>query len=188
MGVTLRNRGITDEVVAAAQDGDIAAFRVIYDGLAGAVCGYLRAKGVSDPEGVTSDVFLALLPRLADVHGGSAGLRKLVFSIAHARMVDEHRGRARRPVLVEYDQSYDTRVVVSAEHTAEIALGTARVVEVLAVLPDDQREVLSLRVVADLSVEQVAEIMGRSAGAVKQLQRRGLLAIRTALESGRVTL
>ena len=41
-------------------------------------------------------------------------------------------------------------------------------------LARDHREVLALRVVADLSIEQVAGIMGKSQGAIKQLQRRAL--------------
>lgn len=184
----MSNRGITDEVVAAAQLGDPAAFRVIYDDLAGAVCGYLRAKGVTDPDAVTSDVFLGVLPQLPRVTGGAAGLRKLVFAIAHARMVDDHRGRSRQPGLAEYDPADDARTVGSAEEDAHVSLGTQRVLDVLAILPDDQRDVLSLRIVADLSLEQVAEVMGRSSGAIKQLQRRGLLTIRQALEEQRVTL
>ena len=48
----------------------------------------------------------------------------------------------------------------------------------LVTLNDDQREVLVLRIVADLSVEQVAGIMDKTPGAIKQLQRRGLIALR----------
>jgi len=51
-----------------------------------------------------------------------------------------------------------------------------------AELPDDQRPVLLLRVLADLTVEQVAQVMGRSVGAVKALQRRGLRTLRDRLE------
>ncbi len=181
-------RSVTDDVVAAAQRGDGAAFRTIYEVLAPAVLGYLRTKGVADPEGVTHDVFLGVLPRLAALSGGAAGLRKLVFSVAHARMVDEHRARARQPGHLPYEPDTDARVVGSAEDAAAESLGTRRVLEVLDQLPADQREVLVLRVVADLSIDQVAEIMGRSAGAVKQLQRRGLLAVRQVLMQRGVTL
>ena len=52
----------------------------------------------------------------------------------------------------------------------------------LAGLTEEQREVLSLRVVADLTVEQVAEVVGRSAGAVKALQRRALATLRRQIE------
>lgn len=184
----MTDRGITDEVVAAAQRGDVRAFRVVYDNLAGAVLGYLRAKGVADPEAVTSDVFLTVWPKLSAITGGAAGLRKLVFAIAHARMVDDYRARSRRPVATEYEPDTDTRTVASAEEAAQIALGTARVIETLAILPDEQREVLTLRIVADLPLDHVAEIVGKSVGAVKQLQRRGLVTIRQAIEERRVTL
>ena len=49
-------------------------------------------------------------------------------------------------------------------------------------LPADQRAVLLLRVLADLTVEQVAEVLGRSVGSVKALQRRGLRTLRAQLE------
>ena len=94
---------ITDGVVRAAQAGEAAAFRVIYEELAPVVLGYLTAKGVADPEAVTSDVFLAALPRLRELSGGAAGLRTFVMSVAHARMVDDARRRRRQPVWCQYD-------------------------------------------------------------------------------------
>ena len=42
-------------------------------------------------------------------------------------------------------------------------------------LNEDQRSVITLRILGDLSIEQTAEVLGKSTGAVKQLQRRGLL-------------
>lgn len=172
---------ITPAVLTAAQAGDGAAFRAIYQELSPAVLGYLTSKGVRDPEAVTSEVFLSFLPRLLTVTGGPAGLRTLVFSIAHARMVDDQRRRTRYPDSTEYDAATDGRVSPSAESEAIRGLDTDDVIGMLRGLPDEQREVLLLRVVADLSVDQVAEIVGKSPGAVKQLQRRGLVALRGRL-------
>jgi RNA polymerase sigma factor (sigma-70 family) len=169
---------ITDGVVRAAQDGEAAAFRVIYEELAPVVLGYLTAKGVADPEAVTGDVFLAALPRLRELSGGAAGLRTFVLSVAHARMVDDARRRRRQPVWCQYDVASDLRSAASAEHEAMESIGTARVVELLRDLPADQREVLVLRVVADLSVQEVATVIGRSPGAVKQLQHRAVRKLR----------
>src|SRR3978361_1782558 len=76
---------ITDADVRAAQAGEPAAFRVIYEALSPVVLGYVAAKGVADPEGTTSDVFMAVFPRLRELHGGAAGLRTFVMSVAHAR-------------------------------------------------------------------------------------------------------
>jgi RNA polymerase sigma factor (sigma-70 family) len=49
-------------------------------------------------------------------------------------------------------------------------------------LTEEQREVLLLRVVADLPVTEVARIVGRSEGAVKALQRRALSALARQIE------
>lgn len=179
---------VTDDLVDAACAGDVAALNTLYRSLAPAVHGYLRSKGVDDAEAATSDVFLAVFDRLPRVRGGAAGLRKLTFSIAHARMVDEYRARKRRPAGVDWTVDTDPRQVPSAEHEAELNDGTRRVMQMLDRLPADQREVLVLRIVADLTVDQVADIMGRSAGAVKQLQRRGMVTLRAIVETQGVTL
>jgi RNA polymerase sigma factor (sigma-70 family) len=156
-----------------------ALFTAAYREFSGSVCGYLRARGVDDPEAVTQDVYLALYPRLPDVHGGMAGIRTLLFTIAHARLVDHHRSRSRSPQQVEYDPDTDHRTSASAEQDA--LDGEMGIAGVLGTLPDEYREVLALRIVADLSLETAAEIMQRSVGAVKQLQRRALLALKSEL-------
>src|SRR6476659_6326775 len=88
------------------------------------------------------------------------------------------RRRRRQPVWCQYDVASDLRSAASAEHDAMELLGAARVVELLRDLPADQREVLVLQVVADLSVQEVATVIGRSPGAVKQLQHRAVRKLR----------
>jgi RNA polymerase sigma-70 factor, ECF subfamily len=148
------------------------------------VHGYLRARGASEPEDLTSEVFLTVFSRLATVTGGAEGLRTLVFSVAHARLVDDLRRQSRRGPTVPYEDWHDNRTTASTEDEAVDRLRTLEVRALLDDLPVDQRDVLLMRVVADLSVEQTAHAVGRSAGAVKQLQRRGLLALRARLQDG----
>lgn len=173
---------ITDEVVSAAQAGDTAALRAIYRELSPVVVGYLTAKGVADPEAVTSDVFVSVLQRLDTITGGAVGLRRFVMSVAHARLVDETRRRRRQPIATQYLAETDARVSDSAEQAALSELDRLHLVALLRRLPESQREVLMLRVVADLPIDEVAHIVGRSAGAVKQLQRRGLLTLRAMID------
>ncbi len=178
----------TDDVLRHAQDGHSWALRTLYDDFAPRIAGYLRARGAVDPDDLTSEVFLGVLPRLATVTGGAAGLRSLLFSVAHARLVDSVRDRARRPAPMAYDAATDPRTAPSAEDDAEHLIGTQRAVAILAQLPASQREVLSLRILGDLTVEQVASVLGTTEGAVKQHQRRGLLALRALVDEGAVTL
>ncbi len=69
----------------------------------------------------------------------------------------------------------------AAEDDALRDLGTERVCCLLSALSTDQRCVLALRVVADLSVDDVAIALDKPPGAVKALQRRALAALRRSL-------
>lgn len=162
----------TDILEGTAGTDPAVLFGAAYRSFAGPVQGYLRARGVDDPEAVTQDVFLAFYPKIGDLTGGLQGAKSLLFSMAHARMVDYYRRLERRPQLSPYDPEQDARTTPSAEeHAVELQGGAAAMLDGLS---EEHQEVLALRVVADLSIEQVAGIMGKSTGAVKQLQRRAL--------------
>ena len=168
---------LTDDVLRArARDPEL--FSIVYRTYASQVLGYLTARGVEDPEAVMQEVFLAVLPRLGTVTGGVAGLRTFVFSVAHARMVDDHRRQRRTPVELPFEPDLDRREDTSAETEVLQKISPQEVLDLLSGLPDEQREVLSLRLVAGLTVEQVADVMGKTAGSVKQLQRRALVKLR----------
>jgi RNA polymerase sigma-70 factor (ECF subfamily) len=177
---------IRDDVVRAAVDGDPDAFRAVYDALAPRVLGYLRSRAVEDPEGLVSEVFLAVHPRLPELTGGPAGLRTLVFSVAHARAVDDARRRSRRPTSFSYDPEYDDRVTGSAEQIAVQSLEAERAIELMQELNEDQRAVITLRIIGDLSLEETAEVTGKTVASVKQLQRRGLLRLRALMAATEV--
>ena len=179
---------LDDDVVAAARAGDPDAVGAVYSALSPKVLGYLRARGAEDAEGLTNEVFLQVITRLPRLRGGCAELRTFVFSVAHARAVDDIRRRARRPVSSPYEPELDGRAVSSAEATALAAAGGRHVREVLDQLNEEQRAVITLRVLGDLTLEQTADVVGKSVGAVKQLQRRGLLELRALVERGEVAL
>ncbi|MEY9853330.1 RNA polymerase sigma factor (sigma-70 family) [Leifsonia sp. EB41] len=161
--------------------GTAVLFTDAYRTHAAALLAYLRSQGVDDPEAVTQDVFVALYPRLESLSGGRDGLRALLFTIAHARVVDHHRRRSRVPVAIAYDPLTDTRSTPSAEDDVVHDTGVA---ELLGRLTPEYRDVIALRILAELSIEEVARIMGRSPGAIKQLQRRALLALRREVDTG----
>lgn len=177
-----------EEVLPAAQTGEAWALRALYDALAPQVLGYLRTRGAAEPEDLTSEVFLTVFPKLPALSGGVAGLRTFTFSVAHARLVDDLRKRSRREPTTPYEPDRDDRTTASSEEEALVSLQTQRVRRLLDTLAPDQRDVLTLRVLGDLTVEQVATALGKSPGAVKQLQRRGLLALRRELESEGIPL
>lgn len=173
---------LPEDALTRAQAGEPAAFSLLYQALGPAVLGYFAGRGSEDPEALTQEVFLTVFSKLDTVAGGLAGLRTFTFSVAHARYVDEVRRRARTPVVVGYEVDGDTRLTDSAETVALGQLDLGGAGSMLAQLNDEQRDVLLLRIVAELPIEQVAEILGRSAGSVKQLQRRGLLKLKELVQ------
>ena len=172
---------LTDEVVEKARRGDPSALTAVYEALAPGILAYLRNRGSRDAEGLTQEVFLQLLPRLRKITGGAAGVRSLSFTIAHSRLIDEFRRRSRSTEL-PYEADLDGRLHDSAEQQVIEQAGLHEITALLAKLGDEQKAVILLRVLGDLSLEETARIVGKSVGAVKQLQRRGLLALREHAE------
>jgi RNA polymerase sigma factor (sigma-70 family) len=172
-----------DDVLVAAQAGAAWAFEVLYRDLAPVVTGYLRLHGAAEPDDLASETFLGVFTGLAGFSGNEDALRAWVFTIAHRRLIDDWRRRSRRPQLTDEAEDLSGLVGGNVEDDALTRFGTADVHRLCAGLPDDQRTVLLLRILADLTVEQVGQVMGRSTASVKALQRRGLRALRERLET-----
>jgi RNA polymerase sigma-70 factor (ECF subfamily) len=171
------------EILAAARAGDRAALDALYRGLAPAVLGYLRAQGGRDPEDLTSETFVGMVRGLPAFEGDERAFRSWVFSIAHRRLVDQRRRLARRPEEPVDPSEMPEATGGDAQDEAVARLGARWALESVARLTPEQRDVLLLRVLADVSVRDVARILGKSIGAVKSLQRRGLLALARQIDA-----
>lgn len=169
-------------ILEAARDGDGWALTRLYRALAPAVTGYLRVQGAGDPEDLTSEVFLGAFRGLGRFSGDEEGFRSWVFSIAHARLVDDRRRRARRvPTLSCEGLDWSSPGAPDASDEALARVGLEEVLVLCGRLAPDQRDVVLLRLAGDLSLEQVAAVLGKSSGAVKSLQHRGLQSLRREL-------
>lgn len=162
----------------AARAGSSWACTTLWVEYAPAVAAFLTARGSREPEDLTSEVFLAAFDRLGDFVGGEPEFRSFVFSIAYRRLVDELRSRYRRGETTELSAANDPRSVPSAEDDALRRLGDASALGLFDALPDAQRDVMVLRIIGDLTVEQIADTLGKRPGAVKALQRRALESLR----------
>lgn len=173
------------EVLAAAQADAPWAYERLYAAYGGPVAGYLRAQGAEDPDSLANDVFLRAFANLCRFDGGEPQFRSWLFTIAHHRLLDDRRRRSRRPVRADEPvQEAQVGVASGAEDEALAALGGLGAVRFLERLSPDQRDVLVLRILGDLTIEEVARAVGKRPGAVKALQRRGLATLRRMLEAG----
>jgi RNA polymerase sigma factor (sigma-70 family) len=175
-------------LLEAAREGNEAAWQDLYNSLAPVILGYLRANGAPDPEDVLGEVFLQVARDIARFDGEEPGFRSWVFTIAHHRLIDARRHAARRPVELTSEPPEPVGRADDAADEALARIGLEKVQSVLETLSEDQRAVLLLRVVGDLSIEEVAKAIGKRPGAVKALQRRGLASIRRELARKGVTL
>lgn len=172
-------------MLQAAQAGAGWACTAMWVEYAPAVAAFLNARGSREPDDLTSEVFLAVFDGLPKFVGGEPEFRSFVFSIAYRRLVDELRSRSRRAEPVEWSADADPRSSASAEDDALAHLGETSALKLLETLPEDQRNVMVLRIVADLTVEQIAEVLAKRPGAVKALQRRALDSMRKKISPTR---
>jgi RNA polymerase sigma factor (sigma-70 family) len=173
-----------DSILEAAQSGAGWACTRIYESLGPAVAGYLRAQGADDPDGLTSEVFLRVFGGCRSFSGNEAQFRSWVFTIAHHRMVDARRAKNRAPEVGALDdECLDGQgpTTAGAEDEAMQRLAMGEVHQLLDALTSDQRDVLALRVLSQMSVEEVATALGKPPGAIKALQRRALATLRRRL-------
>ena len=166
-----------ERVLVAAQAGADWAWTSLYRTLAPSLRGYLAANGSDDPDNLLGEVFLQLARHIATFTGDESAFRGWVFTIARNRLRDDHRRRSRRPV----ELMADVPEVAGDDDAVSGAMLTQEAVALLDILTPEQRDVILLRVFADLSLQEVARIVDRPVGAVKALQHRGLAALRKKL-------
>lgn len=169
-----------DSIAEAAAHGDKRAMETVYRELAPKIRGYLSVRGAGDPDALTNDVFVQILQQLDGLTGGWAGLKTFAFTVAHGRLVDSWR-RATHRTTDEYVPESDPRRAISAEHEALERIQSQEILDVLDLLPADQKNVITLRVLAELTLEQTASVLGRSNSWVSDLQAKALGSLRFLL-------
>jgi RNA polymerase sigma factor (sigma-70 family) len=144
---------------------------------------------VGNPDDVVGETFLNVVRSIDGFAGEEPAFRAWVFAIARNCAIDEVRREMRRPSVPTPDEELAAwGPHGNVEDEAIQVLAVARVDDLLKGLTADQRDVLLLRIVGGLSIEQVATAVARNPGAVKMLQARGLAAIRREIQRGAVTL
>lgn len=171
-----------DEVVARARAGDAAAWADLYQEVGSLVVGYLRAQRLPDPEDVAGEVFLQMVRDLHRFDGDRDKFRSWVLTIAHHRLIDDRRRASRRPAVPMSHEDLPEEMGEDTPEDEAIARTSGSEIERhLAGLTEEQRTVILLRVVGDLTLKECASVMGKRVGAIKGLQHRAVEALRRQL-------
>jgi RNA polymerase sigma-70 factor, ECF subfamily len=176
---------LTTADLAGARRREPAAVTRIYIAYAPALFRFFLAAVGDRPtaEDLTGDVFKSAIEDLPRFRGPVEALGGWLFRIAHYDLSDYRRRQARR-LAQPLDDLLEEAALAGAMDPEELALDRVegdRVVAALRQLTPDQREVLLLRLVADLTAPEVARILNKSTDAVKALQHRGLASLARVL-------
>jgi RNA polymerase sigma-70 factor (ECF subfamily) len=168
--------GSFDDVLLAAQEGADWAFAVLYRDLNPRLVRYFSARAPSQQKDLAAETWLAAARQLPTFRGEEAAFRGWIFTIARRRLVQHWRDAGRRP---SRPVAPETLRYLPARDDPELEVVTATDAEaavraIAELLSPDQADVVLLRVLGDLDVAQVAEILGKRPGTVRVLQHKAL--------------
>ncbi len=177
-----RRRG--RRLVEAACRGEASAVEALYRSHYDTIYRYvlLRLGSPSAAEDVTSQVFMGMLRGLGRYRDEGRPFLAWLYGIAQKQIALFYRGQSRMPTNVDLDAAAELAAQTAGPHAAaeqrELRADLARA---LGQVPEGQREVLMLRYILSMSLAETAAIVGRTEGAVKQLQLRGLNTLKSVL-------
>ncbi len=169
--------GDLDGALDRARSGDETGFVELWRSLQPRLLRYLRVLRCDDPDDVASETWLQVVRDLHTFTGGEEGFRRWLFSVGRHRAIDAARARKRRrtsPVADGLDGLADDRMV---EDQVFDGIAVKKAIGLLDTLSRDQAEAVALRVIAGLETPAVADILGKSPGAVRVALHRGLRAL-----------
>lgn len=170
-----------ESLAARVKCRDEAAFTEIYEANFNKIYRYLTLKigNKMEAEDLTQQVFLNAYKSASSFEWKGTPVVAWLYRIAHNQMVDYLRKKSRMTtVSIE-----KTAPVVASDDPAEMAeikFDAEQLAKASKNLTELQNEVISLRFAGELSIREVAKIMGKSEGAVKALQHSAVEALRRA--------
>lgn len=179
-----------DAILAAAQTGAEWAVAVLYRDINPRLLRYVRAKAPEVAEDLVAEVWLAAARQLPAFEGDERALWRWLFTLARRQVIGHWRKSGRRrtdavPAAAFADHaSGDDPAALAGER-----LATADAINRLTDhLSEEQAEVVLLRVLAGLDVDEVAALMGKRPGTIRVLQHRALKKLATVFAAEAVTL
>jgi len=162
---------------------DPAALSEIYDLFSGKIYSYIyhRTGDGAASEDLTGEVFVRMLEAIQQDRTWTATLQGWLYRIAHNLVVDHFRRQSKRDGP-ELDERWMAPVMPA--QTFEGLFYSNQLRAAMRHLTEEQQQVIVLKFVEDLPNAQVAEILGKTEGAIKALQHRGLAALRRVMDDG----
>jgi RNA polymerase sigma-70 factor (ECF subfamily) len=175
-----REREAEERRLVEAAQRDIACFGELYEHYFELVYAYVarRVRDRHEAEEVTAEVFHRALRSLPRFKWTGAPFAAWLFRIASNMIADRAQRAARERTVGSDEDALETRVPQPQQTDLEESERSASLFRSVGQLAEDQRRVLIMRFAEEKSIREIADAMGRSEGAVKQLQFRALEKLR----------
>src|SRR3972149_5612561 len=172
------------QLIQRAQQGDLAALSELYNLHVDRIYRYIRYRTGDDQtaEDITAEVFLRAIESLSGYNDQGAPFIAWLYRIAYARIVDFWRRGKRRQTAPLDDPLLQDGLVATDEAIDVDFLQHRSLWTALQQLTDDQQNVIILKFMQELSNGEIAQVLGKTEGAVKALQRRALEALARLLD------
>lgn len=170
-------------LVDLARSGDSEAFGLLYDHYQVSVYRfiYYKVSSVTTAEDLTSETFFRALRSIQSFNWQGKDFGAWLMTIARNLTMDHFKSSKTRLEQTEEDMSPHDSATEGTEATVLASLTNETLLIELKKLPSDQQECLIMRFLQGLSIAETAEVLGRSEGAVKQLQLRAVRNLAKAL-------
>ena len=174
-----------ESLVRRAKQRDQQAFGELYEEHFDKLYRYIFLK-IGDrveAEDMTQQVFLNALKSISSFKWKGAPFSAWLYRIAHNQVVDHLRKKSKRQAAILDDDAplASNSRESNPQYLTEHNLNIEQLLVATQNLTETQREVISLRFTSELSIAEVAKIMGKNQGAVKALQHSSIIALRKIL-------
>lgn len=173
-----------EQTVLLAVKGDEKAFGQLYDAYVDTIYRfiYLRVEDQQTAEDITANVFMKSWEKLDRYQPRGVPFRAWLFRIARNAVIDHYRTRKEVAPLEAVVNTYDESAMPVSERVS-VRIEAEKIVRLMKELTEDQRNVLTLKLVHGLNTKEVAKALGKRQGAVRALQMRGLQALTKLMEN-----
>ncbi|GAA3655751.1 sigma-70 family RNA polymerase sigma factor [Nocardioides ginsengisoli] len=163
-------------LVELARGGDAEAFGQLYDHYQPSVYRFLyyRTRSVVVAEDLCSETFFRALRNMSSFRWQGKDFGAWLMTIARNLATDHFKAGRTRLEMTTEDMGQHDDATEGPENAVLASLTNEILLESLTKLPNEQRDCLIMRFLQGMSIAETAAALGRSDGAIKQLQLRGV--------------
>ncbi len=172
-------KSTAEKLVVQAVNGNTDAFGELYSLFVEKIYRYIfyHVKSKTTTEDITGEVFLKAWQAIGSCKGKENTFSSWLYRIAHNQLIDEIRKRQRRP-SVELENAEN---ISDSESSVEEYSEHQELLGVIDCLPSNHKQVIILKFIEGLDNREIANIMGKSEGAIRVLQMRALSTLKKEL-------